>query len=169
MKEREDELTEYFLYEMRKPKNTEKPQGSELLNELLGSTKLISMARTAFVMQPASNDTEDNRVVWTCCKNNDGEKGPRSAWRRANGFFSHCLDFDWDEFENPPKGNERITFDHVKSLFNDRLCATRSVLVEELIESTGCGKAAAYNALKTGGRFEKYLAEDQDSLISWVK
>tara|TARA_B100000959_G_C14829283_1_gene561166 strand:- start:65 stop:1006 length:942 start_codon:yes stop_codon:yes gene_type:complete len=153
----------------RKPKSTERPQGTDLLYELLGSTKLGSMARVAYVMQSASNDTEDDRVVWTCCKNNDGEKGPRSSWVRKDSFFSPCTDFDWDEFENPSKGNERVTFDHVKSLFNNRMCAARSVLVEELIESTGCGKAAAYNALKLDGRFGKYLREDPDGLISWIK
>ena len=25
-------------------------------------------------MQAASDDTTDNRVVWTCCKNNDGDR-----------------------------------------------------------------------------------------------
>ena len=37
---------------------------------------------------PATSDTTDNRVVWTCCKNNDGEKGPRTSWLRENGRFT---------------------------------------------------------------------------------
>jgi len=153
----------------RKPKTPDKPQGIELLHELLGSAKLGSMARAAFVMQPATNDTEDNRVIWTCCKNNDGEKGPRSVWVRKDSFFAPCIDFDWDEFENPPKGNERITFNDMKSLFKNRVCANRSTLVEELIECTGCGSSAAYNSLKLDGRFGKYLREGTGGLISWAE
>jgi hypothetical protein len=30
-------------------------------------------------MQAASDDVTDDRIVWTCCKNNDDELGKRSA------------------------------------------------------------------------------------------
>ena len=49
---------------------------------------LGSVPRQRFVMQAASDDTTDNRIVWTCCKNNDGELGARSAWERRNGLFA---------------------------------------------------------------------------------
>jgi hypothetical protein len=45
---------------------------------------LGSIPRTVFVLQSASDDPEEDRVVWTCCKNNDGELGQRSAWQRRN-------------------------------------------------------------------------------------
>jgi hypothetical protein len=42
------------------------------------------MPRCVFVMQSASDDVAEDRIVWTCCKNNDGELGDRSAWIRCN-------------------------------------------------------------------------------------
>ena len=45
---------------------------------------LGSMPRCVFVMQSASDDVAEDRIVWTCCKNNDGELGDRSAWIRCN-------------------------------------------------------------------------------------
>lgn len=81
----------------RKPKTG----GRALLNLLAGSYVLGSVSRAVFVMQAASDDTTDNRVVWTCCKNNDGELGERLAWERCNGLFAPVLDFDWEAFDNP--------------------------------------------------------------------
>ena len=149
----------------RKPKG-ERASGVALNHELLGSTKLGSVPRSVFVMQPASNDTTDNRIVWTCSKNNDGEKGPRTAWHRENGLFRPCLDLDWGEFENPPKGIITITEQIIADLFHGRKAAAKKVLVADLIEQTGCGHSAAYNALKLGGRFAEHLQE-QDGLLTW--
>jgi hypothetical protein len=58
-----------------------------------------------FIMQAASDDPEDRQVVWTCCKNNDGDLGPRSAWVRCNGLFEPLPDFDWESFDTP--GNRK--------------------------------------------------------------
>jgi hypothetical protein len=41
-------------------------------------------------------DVAEDRIVWTCCKNNDGEFGDRSAWIRCNGLLDPVSDFDWD-------------------------------------------------------------------------
>src|SRR5205085_7506447 len=57
----------------RKPKTDERASGRALLNLLAGSYVLGSVPRCVFVMQAASDETTDNRAVWTCCKNNDGE------------------------------------------------------------------------------------------------
>jgi hypothetical protein len=67
-----------------------------------------SVSRCVFVMQLASDDPQDNRVVWTCCKNNDGELGARSAWELCNGLFAPAHDFDWDTFDKPHT-DERVT------------------------------------------------------------
>ena len=77
-----------------------------LLNEVAGSHVLGSVARCAFALQPASEEEADDRVVWSCCKNNDGELGSRSAWHRRNGLFAPCPDFDWEGFDKP-RGEER--------------------------------------------------------------
>ena len=64
----------------RKPAAGERTNGRALLNVLAGGYALGSVPRSAFVVQHASDDPEENRVVFTCCKNNDGELGPR-AWQ----------------------------------------------------------------------------------------
>jgi hypothetical protein len=46
----------------------------------------------------------ERRVVWTCCKNNDGKLGPRSVWERQSGQFGSVKDFDWDEWDHPSDG-----------------------------------------------------------------
>ena len=51
-------------------------------------------------MQSASDDVAEDRIVWTCCKNNDGELGDRSAWIRCNGLFDPVSDFDWDAWNS---------------------------------------------------------------------
>jgi len=68
---------------------------------LSGSLVLGSIPRTVWVLQNASELVTDNRVVVTCCKNNDGELGDRSAWTRDNGLWSPVSGFDWDAFDNP--------------------------------------------------------------------
>jgi len=90
----------------RKPKAGDRENGRELLNSLAGSYALGSVPRTVFIMEPASDDVTDDRIVWTCCKNNDGQLGSRTAWRRQNGVFSAVGDFDWDQWDKNGKSTD---------------------------------------------------------------
>jgi len=152
----------------RKPRPDERATGRGLLNLLAGSYVLGSVPRCVFVMQPASDAPEDNRVVWTCCKNNDGELGRRSAWERRNGLFAPVSQFDWDIFDNPQQ-DERVTIaaDDLATVFkNAEKSLTRSEVVKALQTLTGAGRTACYNALKPDGRFAKHITETDD-LLSW--
>jgi hypothetical protein len=124
----------------RKPKTDERATGRALLNLLAGSYVLGSVQRTVFVMQAASDETTDNRVVWTCCKNNDGELGARSAWERRNGLFAPVSEFDWDTFENPHKDDRvTITADDLAEIFgNGEKQLTKAEAVKALQTLTGC-------------------------------
>jgi hypothetical protein len=93
-----------ILAHTRKPIVGERANGRALLNLLAGSYVLGSIPRTVFVVQSASDDVNETQVVWTCCKNNDGILGPRSAWERRNGLFVPVKDFDWGEFDHPSDG-----------------------------------------------------------------
>jgi hypothetical protein len=136
----------------RKPKHDERTSGKGLMNLIAGSYVLASVPRSAFILQAASDDTEDNQVVWTCCKNNDGAEGARSAWQRQNGLFAPVEEFDWDAFDN--RGSERterrtITPELIKAILKghpDGL--TRAELVDQLVDVQGFGKSAAYEAVK---------------------
>ena len=89
---------------------------------LAGDNHLVrgSVPRCVFVLQSASDEVTETRVVWTCCKNNDGALGPRSAWERANGRFQPVNDFDWQAFDFPEAGKEAgITQAQVAAVFQD--------------------------------------------------
>jgi hypothetical protein len=152
----------------RKPKSDERASGRALLNLLAGSYVLGSVPRTVFVMQAASDDTTDNRVVWTCCKNNDGDLGARSAWERRNGLFAPVTEFDWDTFDNPhPDERARITADDLSEVFeNGQKQLTKADAVKALQTLTRRGRTACYNALELDGRFSKHLREI-DGIVSW--
>jgi hypothetical protein len=152
----------------RKPRPDERATGRALLNLLAGSYVLGSVPRTVFVMQAASDETEDNRIVWTCCKNNDGDLGGRSAWERRNGLFAPVPDFDWDTFDNP-RSDDRVTItaDDIAEVFdNGQKQLTRADAAKALQALTGAGRTACYTALKANGRFAGHLGET-DGLLSW--
>lgn len=134
-----------------------------MLHTLAGSYVLGSLARSAFVIQPATDEPADDRVVWTCCKNNDGELGSPSVWQRQNGIFTPFDDFDWDEFNSSGEKRRGITEEDLAKLFDGREL-TRKHAVSELMEQTGCKQAAAYNAFK---RFQSRFDEDEDGLLAW--
>jgi AAA domain-containing protein/CHC2-type zinc finger protein len=150
----------------RKPKTDERASGRALLNLLAGSYVLGSVPRTVFVMQAASDETTDNRVVWTCCKNNDGELGVRSAWERRNGLFAPVRDFDWEAFDAPEKDRrELISETDVAAIFrNGEL--RKAEAVKRLQSNTGAHRASCYRALEPNGRFARHLVVEGEG-ISW--
>lgn len=149
----------------RKPRPDERASGRTLLNLLAGSYLLGSVPRTVFVMQSASDDTEDNRVVWTCCKNNDGALGARSVWERRNGLFAAVSDFDWKTFDADDEKRRTVTLEDMDTLFEGgKRQLARNTAVAQLIELTGLGKTACYVALKTDGKFSKNLSEENGLL-----
>lgn len=154
----------------RKPKSDERASGRGLLNLLAGSYVLGSVPRAVFVLQPASDAPEDGRVVFTCCKNNDGPLGEATAWERRNGLFVPVPGFDWDEFRNGTGGKgERVSITEadVAAVFPNGSFATRKQAIESLRERTGCGQSAAYNALSLEGRFKAHLRED-GTFLRWI-
>jgi hypothetical protein len=162
-----DEPAIVIVAHTRKPKIGERSNGTALLNELLGSIKLASVSRAAFVMQAATTDTTDNRVIWNCCKNNDGEKGARTAWRRADGVFTSCPDFDWEEFDKgPEQKNSAVTREHLDTIFAGGKRLLLKEAVQALIAEAPCASSTAYKALEADGKFEKYLRHS-DGLIEW--
>lgn len=140
-----------------------KKHGRDLLAELAGSYSIGSVARSVFAIEPASTDTEDDRVVVTCCKNNDGNEGEPTAWHRKNGLFAPCADFDWDAFyadESAPKGS--ITAEQVKDAIGDG--SKRTGAAKELMRITEKSRASCFNALR---KFEELIEEDSTGKLFW--
>jgi hypothetical protein len=118
-------------------------------------------------MQAASDDTTDNRVVWTCCKNNDGEMGKRSAWERRNGLFVPVQDFDWKSFEGDGEKRRTVSLADLDTLFEGgKRQLARNTAVEQLMEIVHLGKTACYDALKLDGKFARNLFE-QEGLLNF--
>jgi hypothetical protein len=151
----------------RKPRTDERANGRALLNLLAGSYVIGSVPRTVFVMQAASDDTTDNRIVWTCCKNNDGELGARSAWERGNGLFVPAADFDWKTFDADGEKRRTVSLDDLDALFEGgKIQLARNTAVAQLMEQTGLAKTACYQALKLDGKFAQNLLE-QNGLLNF--
>jgi hypothetical protein len=151
----------------RKPRSDERANGRALLNLLAGSYVIGSVPRSGFVMQAASDEPTDNRVVWTCCKNNDGAMGERSIWERRNGVFLPVTDFDWAGFDGGGEKRQTVTLEDLDTLFEGgKRQLARQRAVEELMEQTGLGKSVCYTVLKADGRFAANLV-DQDGMLSF--
>lgn len=160
-----------ILHHLRKPKSEDRHKGRNLTNLLNGSYVLVSVARSVIVMQPASDDVEDARVVITCAKNNDGALGARTAWERKDGLlFVPVPSFNFEEFDGGSVKHEPLVKEeHLRDVFENGRChlATKQAM-ERLREIAGVGKSTAYEALKLkGGRFSHLLSCDGDTgLIS---
>lgn len=154
----------------RKRQAEDRASGRELLHELAGSYSLGSVPRTVFVMQAASDDPEDNQVVWTCCKNNDGDMGKPTAWIRQNGLFAPAEGFDWDSFYAPKQDDrQKITEEDLAELFEGgRRKLALAHAVKELQTLTDAGRSACYKALELDGRFASCLREE-DGRLAWAK
>lgn len=150
----------------RKPKSDEQKSGRGLLNLLAGSYVLGSVPRTVFILQPATDDPEDERVIWTCCKNNDGQMGASTAWRRGDGLFEQDLDFDWKEIDEPRKPRRGIRESDLVTLFDGgKNRMERAYAVKELQSLTGTSRASCYNALKADSPFAHRIIEEDGFLI----
>jgi len=159
---------------IRKPSAGERCNGRALLNILAGSYVLGSIPRMAFVFQHASDDVDEERVVLTCCKNNDGALGGRSAWMRRNGLFEPVSDFDWNAWEIGEKEGlfsytevPKILERHSKGLSQSKLA--------KMIAERGVSRATAYRRIEDAEKcglikFQKgkdvYLAVEEISQTS---
>lgn len=139
-------------------------RGRDLLSELSGSHFMASAPRCVFILEPATNDTEDDRVVLTCAKNNNGQLGAATAWHRRNGLFTACDSFDWDGYWNPVGGGDarrKVKLEDLAAIFDEgEKTLKKKEAVELLKDQTGLGRTACYDALKLeGGEFSEYLDE----------
>jgi hypothetical protein len=152
----------------RKPRMGEKAGGRGLLNLLSGSYVLTSVPRSVFIIQPASDDPTDKRIVFTNCKNNDGQLAERSAWERRNGLFAPVENFNWNDFDGGGKPEKKgVTEEHIREVFdNGNVRMKLGAAQKKLQEVADVGRTTAYNALKTeGGEFSRLLCEREDGTI----
>jgi hypothetical protein len=146
----------------RKSRPDENPSGRGLNNMLSGSYVIVSVARTVFVVQAASEAQTDDRIVFTCSKNNDGDCGQESAWHRRNGLFEPAVGFDLKEFREGAAKRPQITEEDVREVFQPGHQLERAHAARELMDLTNAKRTAAYDALK---RFAPLLRETNGFLM----
>lgn len=163
-----DKPTVVVVHHLRKqPSGEARKRGRDLLNELSGSYVIGSACRVAFILEPATPDGGDNRVIFTCAKNNNGEMGSASAWHRKNGLFEACEGFDWNEWENEGRTKRvGVELDDLMAIFESgERRISRKDAVGALCSRCGVRPSAAYEALKADGRFSGHLSETGGFLI----
>jgi hypothetical protein len=132
----------------RKPRMGEKVNGRGMLNLLSGSLVLGSIPRAAFFLQAASDDPERNEFVFSCGKNNNGELGKATAWKREGVKFAPLANFNWEEFNNGSTGggkNTKIEEHHLEEVFDyGRKWLPRAAAVKALQAVAGVGHSTAY-------------------------
>lgn len=142
----------------RKPQKDERASGRALMHVLAGSHVLSSVPRTIFVLQHASDDVEDDHVVWTCCKNNDGEPGKRTAHKRLPcAVFEPIANFDWADFDSSDK-DKRVVIS--KEMIEETFENGEMLLPmarDRLKELSGATASSCYRALSKTGRFADHL------------
>jgi hypothetical protein len=142
----------------KKSAEHQRKTGRDLLHELAGTYQIGASARCVFALEPASKDTEDDRVVLTCCKNNDGLEGSPTAWHRQNGLFAECPEFDWESFHAGEIKQQGVTVDDLRSELQGKGWLTKSEAVRSLIDAKVCKRSAGFNALE---RFCDHLETDE--------
>lgn len=153
-----------IVHHLRKPiLGDMRRRGRDLLHELSGSHLIGSHSRCVFILEPATPDLEDDRLIFTCVKNNNGRPVPATAWHRKNGLFAPCEDFDWEAWESGAMTAKRrtIELEDLALIFEDGdKTMTRKEAVKALqTHVSGASKSSVYDALRTDGRFGRYLGE----------
>jgi hypothetical protein len=150
------------VHHLRKPKSDDKHRGLNTAHLVSGSNVLHGAARSLFVMQSATDDVEEKRVVLTCCKCSNGEPGPRSVWERKTAWFEPVEVFDWEAFDNGSSPREsKVKEEHIRQAFEFGIGPLPlKQVAEKLQEIAGVKRSAAYKALETGdgARFAHLLA-----------
>jgi hypothetical protein len=144
--------------------------GRQLMGQVSGSMRLMQKARTAFMLQPASDDISDDRVIFDCGKSNNDTPLPMSAWYRRNGDFVTCPIFDFDEWLSPSEDKRAgsVTEDVMKGILNGRKI-TLKLLVNEL-KDKGYSQATAYRAAQCQDKYAALFTGklvEEDGFLTW--
>jgi hypothetical protein len=152
----------------RKPSNAERaPKGRALMHEVSGSHVLTAHARCVFNMLAASDDPDDDRVIFENSKNNDGPQPKPTAWHRQNGLFAPCTDFDWKTYHGQQqRGRAKVGIGDLREVFaHAGGTLTRKEAKQALMDSCDCKESVAYDALK---RYAEHLREEGTTL-RWIE
>jgi hypothetical protein len=155
---------------LKKQVLTERPMiGRQLLGQISGSFRIGQKARTVFVVQQVSMETDDDRVVFDCAKANNEMPQPMSCWYRRNGEFQPCQDFDFDAWLNPPeegaRGHKPDREEWAKIFSGGPAGMTKKTLADRLMQDRHCATASAYRWID--GAVKAGLLTEVAGVIGW--
>jgi hypothetical protein len=164
----------FIICHTRKPNVRYRANGRELLHDIAGSNYLAAEARSAFVLQSATDSPADNQLVMTCCKNNDGDLGPSRAWQPGDcGLYDKINDFDWDSFYNPFNKAQQTKAERWESVpaFILELGgqAKRSDVVSKIIDRFKVSKKTAYRDFEDALAMTKIIPIKNTNLFTVPK
>ena len=145
----------------RKPNPDSKAVGRALLHELSGSHKLASYPRAVFIIEALPESVGTNLVKFTCCKNNDGECGDPTIWKRQNGSFIEEANSQLAQ-SGSQRASTGVTLEQVRESLKTPL--PKKDAVKKLMSISGKKEATCYKQLKLDGAFSEYLAIDNGLL-----
>lgn len=157
----------------RKPSAKERISGRGLLHTLSGSLVLGSLPRTVWVLQSASDRTDCHEVIATCCKNSNGELGPRSAWNNTDGDWDAIPAFDWGTWENQQAAGAApkpcgVSLEVMNLIFEGgKKILSRKEVATALKTIANFGRTAAYQALEINGKFAGHLFMTTGKKMMW--
>lgn len=138
----------------KKPRAEDIKRGRALAYLISGSVALVNTARCVFMLLPWSEDLQDDRIYWACCKLNDGAMYPASVWHRRFGtFFEHDGETDPTTWGEEPDANEErrsLTREMLVTVFTEakRPGMKRGELVRALVSRFDLAESTCWRALK---------------------
>jgi hypothetical protein len=155
---------------LKKQVLTERPMiGRQLLGQISGSFRIGQKARTVFVLQQVSMETDDDRVIFDCAKANNELPQPMSCWYRRNREFLPCHDFDFDAWLTPPEEGARShkpeREDWAKIFSGGPAGMTKKTLADRLMQDRRCATASAYRWID--GAVKAGLLTEAAGVIGW--
>lgn len=148
-----------ILAHTSKPRADVVRKGRGLINAISGSIALANTSRCVYILLPWSDETEDQRIYWSCVKLNNGKMYPPTVWQRRFGtMFEHDAKTDPRDFgKTDDEDRHKLNEDHVRAAF-DKVTELRSGdLVKKLCKATGCGEATAWRAIGEDGHLRGLL------------
>lgn len=149
----------------KKPRPEDVRRGRALTNLVSGSIALPNTARCVYVLLPWTEDLEDDRIYWACCKLNNGQMYAPTVWHRRFGtFFEHDNETDpqmWGK-EEKQEEDQLITYKDLALAFGQEKAMKKSDIARKLEVLTGCSYSTGMRVIVPGrnGYLAKHVVED---------
>ena len=142
-----------ILAHTSKPRADVVRKGRGLINTISGSIALANTARCVYILLPWSDETEDQRIYWSCVKLNNGKMYPPSVWHRRFGtMFDHDEKTDPRDFGKTDEDDRhKLTEAHLRDAFGKADVMQTGVLVKKLCTVAGCGEATGWRSINEDG------------------